>query len=204
MQRRTFLCTLGVSCLSLCVPQITFAASKALVVYFSKTGEQYGVGVISKGNTAIVAEMIAKKTSADLSEITRVDDTYPKTYQALCDVAKDELTKKVRPKYSMSITDLSGYQTIFIGAPVWWGDWPMVMYSFFEQANLAGKMLIPFCTHEGSGLSEFDKKLAKACPKSRVGQGLAIVGRDAQKHSAKVDTALDGWLKKLAAQGVVF
>ena len=82
------------------------------------------------------------------------------------------------PAYAREVPDLSQYSTIFIGAPVWWGDWPMIMYTFFEnnKEGLAGKTLIPFSTHEGSGLSGFDKKLSSACPDATVLDGLAIRG----------------------------
>ena len=112
--------------------------SSVLVVYFSRTGEQYGVGEIDKGNTAIVAEMIADKTEADMFEILPVDDHYPMTYDALTDVAKQEQSDNARPEYSGGVPDLSQYDTVFMGAPVWWGDWPMIMYTFFENEDLSG------------------------------------------------------------------
>ncbi len=173
--------------------------SKTLVVYFSRTGEQYTVGVINKGNTAIVAEMIAEKTGADLWEVLSVDDHYPMTYSALTDVAKKEQNDKARPSYKGTAPELSGYETVFIGAPVWWGDWPMIMYTFFEQNRnaLAGKTLIPFSTHEGSGLSGFDKKLASAVPGATVGEGLAIRGNDAQNRQDSVRESVNGWLNDL-------
>ena len=64
--------------------------SNILVVYFSRTGEQYTVGVIDKGNTAIVAEMIAEETGADMFEIMPADDHYPMTYDELTEVALTE------------------------------------------------------------------------------------------------------------------
>ena len=172
---------------------------KALVVYFSRTGEQYTVGVIEKGNTAIVAETIAEKTGADLWEVLPADDHYPMTYSALTDVAKREQSEKARPAYKGTAPDLSGYDTVFIGAPVWWGDWPMIMYTFFEQNRnaLAGKTLIPFSTHEGSGLSGFDKKLGSAIPGAAVGKGLAVRGNDAQNNRGAARDSVNAWLDGL-------
>ena len=172
-------------------------ANKVLVIYFSRVGEQYTVGVIEKGNTAIVAEMIAEKTGADLFEIIPADDRYPMTYAALLDVAKQEQNQKARPEYSGTLPDLTRYETIFIGAPVWWGDWPMIMYTLFENNDFAGKKLVPFSTHEGSGLSGFDRKLAAACPKAEVLTGLAIRGNDAQNRQDAVLQSVEGWLQKL-------
>ena len=174
-------------------------AGNALVVYFSRTGEQYTVGVIDKGNTAIVAEMIADETGADLFELLPVDDHYPMTYDELTDVAKREQNEDARPEYAGDLPDLNGYDTIFMGAPVWWGDWPMIMYTFFENnaGALSGKTLVPFSTHEGSGLSGFDKKLAKACPDAEVLKGLAVRGNDCQNRQDSVRKDVTAWLDEL-------
>ncbi|MBO7107410.1 MAG: flavodoxin [Verrucomicrobia bacterium] len=173
--------------------------TKALVVYFSRTGEQYTVGVIDKGNTAIVAEMIAEETGADLFEVIPEDDHYPMTYSELTDVAKKEQKDNARPAYAGDVPDLSQYSIIFIGAPVWWGDWPMIMYTFFETNadGLKSKTLIPFSTHEGSGLSGFDKKLSSACPDATVLDGLAIRGNDCQNNQDSVRKKVGEWLTKL-------
>ena len=173
--------------------------SDVLVVYFSRTGEQYNVGEIDKGNTAIVAEMIAEETGADVFEILPEEDYYPYTYAELTDVAKQEQKENARPAYAGEVPDLEQYTTIFIGAPVWWGDWPMIMYTFFEENAdaLAGKTLIPFSTHEGSGLSGFDSKLSSACPDSTVGEGLAIKGSDAQNEQDDVKDTVNEWLSEL-------
>ena len=175
------------------------SANHTLVVYFSRTGEQYTVGNIDKGNTAIVAQMIADETGADLFEIIPKNDNYPNTYDELTEVAKREQNEKARPEYQGNVPDLSKYQTVFIGSPVWWGDWPMICYTFFEKNKdaLAGKTLIPFSTHEGSGLSGFDSKLSKACPESKVGEGLAVRGNDAQNKQDSVRTSVKDWLSGL-------
>ena len=170
--------------------------SKTLVVYFSRTGEQYTVGVIDKGNTAIVAEMIAEKTGADLYEILPETD-YPYTYSELTDVAKKEQSENARPAIKGELPDVSGYDTIFIGSPVWWGDWPMIMYTFFESVDLSGKKLVPFSTHEGSGLSGFDKKLASAVPGAEVLTGAAFRGGDCQNNKSKVESSVSDWLNGL-------
>ncbi len=173
------------------------AGDGILVVYFSRTGEQYQVGVIDEGNTAIIAKMIAEKTGADMYEILPEQDYYPYTYAELTDVAKKEQNEKARPAYQKKDVDLSEYGTIFIGAPVWWGDWPMIMYTFFESEDLSSKTLIPFCTHEGSGMSGFDKKLASACPNSTVSEGLAIRGNEAQNQRDSAASKVNTWLATL-------
>ncbi len=175
----------------------TASGSRILVVYFSCTGEQYEVGVIDKGNTAIVADMIIDATGADRFEILPADVIYPNTYDELTDYAKQEQRDKARPAIKGELPDLSQYDTIFIGAPVWWGDWPMICYTYFEANDFSGKTLIPFSTHAGSGLSGFDKKLSGAAPGATVETGLAIRGSDAQNNREKVRSDIDSWLAKL-------
>ena len=174
-------------------------SGRALVVYFSRTGEQYTVGVIDKGNTAIVAEMIAEAAGADLFELLPADDRYPMTYDELTDVAMREQNENARPEYAGDLPDLAAYDTIFIGAPVWWGDWPMILYTFFENNAevLSEKTLVPFSTHEGSGLSGFDKKLARVCPDADILSGLAVRGNDCQNRQDSVREDVAGWLSGL-------
>ena len=173
------------------------SGSRILVLFFSRTGEQYQVGVIEKGNTAIVAEMVAEATGADLYEVLPADDHYPMTYKELTDVALQEQRDRARPAYAGAIPDMNAYDTIFIGAPVWWGDWPMIMYTVFENTPLSGKTLIPFSTHAGSGLSGFDRSLANQYPDCTVAKGLAIAGTDAQNNPDKVQSSVAGWLGEL-------
>ena len=171
--------------------------SDVLVVYFSRTGEQYNVGVIDKGNTAIVAEMIAEETGADTFEILPKNDTYPTTYDELTDVAKQEQKDNAKPSIKGDLPDLSRYSTIFVGAPVWWGDWPAICYTYFEANDFFGKTLIPFSTHEGSGLSGFDTKLFGAAPGADVKTGLAVQGQDAQNRQSDVRESVKDWLAEL-------
>ena len=182
---------------TLTVREFPETKTNILVIYFSRAGEQYTVGVIDKGNTAIVAEMIAEQTGADLFEVLPVDDHYPMTYNALTDVAKQEQNTNARPEFAGELPDLAQYDTIFVGAPVWWGDWPMIMYTVFENNDFSGKKLIPFSTHEGSGLSGFDRKLASACPNAEVLTGLAIRGNDCQNKQDSVKVSVSQWIAGL-------
>ncbi len=187
------LCTLA----TLAAPA-AFAAEtgKTLVVFFSHTGENYNVGVITEGNTAIIAKIIAAKTGADSFEIKPVRP-YPQKYKECTDLAKKERNEHARPEYESSVANLAQYDRVFIGAPVWWGDWPMIIYTFLEKNDLSGKTLIPFCTHEGSGLSGFGAKLSVAVPGAKVLEGLAVTGHTAQRDRKAAEKAVDAWLRKL-------
>lgn len=93
---------------------------KKLVVFFSHTGENYNVGYIEKGNTHIIADMIADATGADRFEVVP-EKGYPKdTYQRCIEIAKRELQQNARPAVIGDIA-IEDYDVIFIDYPQWWG-----------------------------------------------------------------------------------
>lgn len=157
--------------------------SKVLVVYFSRCGEQYGVGEIVKGNTAIVAELIAAKTGADIFEINVLEDKYPNSYTSLIQFAKQEKQSNARPKIVGEIQDFDKYDTIFIGYPNWWGDMPMPVYTFIENYDMSNKKVYNFCTHEGSGGVHKDD--------------FAIYGHTAQNDKEITCKKISEWLNKI-------
>ena len=174
-----------------------FAAEKSIVIYFSHTGENYSVGIIKEGNTAKVAKEIAAQTGASTWEIKEAE-AYPVKYDECIARAKKELQAKARPVFQGKAPDLAAYDTIYLGYPNWWGDAPMVVYSLLDKAAIDGKRILPFCTHEGSGLGSTARKLAKAYPKAKVEQnGLALRGATAQKDAVAVRKAVAEWLKSL-------
>lgn len=95
--------------------------SKALIVYYSRKGENYWNGSIKnleKGNTEIVAEMIAEQTGGDLFEVETVKE-YPADYYACIEEAKAELREKARPELKSYVDNLAQYDTVFLGYPNW-------------------------------------------------------------------------------------
>ena len=168
---------------------------KILVAFFSRAGENYAVGHIEKGNTHIIAEMIAAETDGDLFHIEPVT-SYPDDYTECTEVAKRELNVKARPAIKGDIK-VEDYDIIFIGYPNWWGDMPMPVYTFIEKHSWQGKTVIPFCTHEGSGLSGTENKLKAACKGATVLKGLAVRGATAQNAQAQAKESVNNWLGKL-------
>jgi len=173
----------------------TKSNKKVLVAYFSRTGEQYSVGNIKKGNTAIIGEMIASKTGADTFEIKVVKDNYPKGYNDLTKYAQTEKRNNERPEIAGKI-NIADYDVIFIGYPNWWSDMPMPVYTFLESYDFKGKTVIPFCTHEGSGLSGTERNV-KTVTKADVKDGIAIYGHVAQNSPKEADKKVSDWLKTL-------
>ena len=174
----------------------TLTSSTILVVYFSHTGENYNVGVIEKGNTHIIAEMIAEEVGADLFEIQPVNP-YPDTYDACTDVAKKEQNENARPEIVGSVDNMEQYDTVFVGYPIWWGDLPMAVYTFLESYDFSGKTVIPFCTHEGSGLSGTNRSIESTCSGATVLDGLAIRGSVAQNQQDTARSDVSKWLAGL-------
>ena len=173
-----------------------FAQSKILVAYFSRTGEEYGVGNITKGNTAIVAEIISQKLGADLFEIKTVK-SYPVSYDECTKVASREKAQKARPELATRVDNFSDYDIIFVGSPVWYSDAPMAVYNFLESYDFSGKKIIPFVTHAGSGLGDIPQRFSLACPNSKILQGFAIYGTTAQKNFSETESKVSDWLKKI-------
>ena len=164
---------------------------KALVVFFSHAGDNYSVGNIEVGNTKIVADYISEIIGADQFEI--VTHKYDgMAYTPLIKLAQEEADNGELPEYEGDV-DLSQYDTVFIGGPVWWGTYPQVMFTFFRDYDLNGKTIIPFTTHEGSGLASCVEDVKRAYPNADVKPGFAIYGHDVRSGRNKVEK----WLKGL-------
>ena len=172
----------------------TEGGSNMLVAYFSLAGEQYGVGVVEEGNTSIIAHMIAEQAGADLFEI-EPETPYPTTYQGLLDVSQQEMRDNARPEIADTVDNMDDYDTIFIGYPNWWGDMPMIVYSFLESYDLSGKTIVPFCTHGGSGLSDTESTIADITG-GTMKDGLAIPGTTAQNDRDTAKSKVTDWLRR--------
>lgn len=168
---------------------------KILVAFFSRTGENYAVGRIEQGNTHIVAEMIASATGGTLFRIEPATP-YPDDYRACTEIAQREKRSKARPALVGEIA-AEEYDVIFLGYPNWWGDLPMPVYTFLERHDWQGKVVIPFCTHEGSGLSDTENRLRTACRGASVLNGLAVRGAVAQNERETARKQVLEWLKQL-------
>lgn len=171
------------------------AQQKVLVAYFSHAGENYSVGVIKKGNTKIIAEMIANQMHGDLFEMMPVND-YSSNYKVCVKTAAEEKRQNARPALK-SDTIIESYDVIFIGYPNWCGDMPMIVYTFLEKHNWQGKTVIPFCTNEGSGLSDTEHSIAKSCKGATTLPGLSLRGAVAQNEQEKALQQVTSWLNKL-------
>lgn len=169
--------------------------NKKLVAYFSVAGEVYNVGTVDVGNTAIMSSYIVDYLKADSFEIVPVKP-YTTIYKDLIEVAKEEQRNNARPEIKNKISDFEEYNTIFIGYPIWWGDLPPIVYTFLEEYDFSGKTVIPFNTHEGSGISGTYDRIKNKLSNANVNtNGLALQGKVSRTDDGKSETI--NWLKNL-------
>ena len=163
-----------------------------LVVFYSRADENYFSGsrrYISIGNTEKVANMIAEVSGADLFKIEQ-KFPYAADYDTCISQAKKDMQAKARPELVSIPDSLKDYDEIYLGYPNYWGDMPMAVYSFLENFDWTGKVIHPFCTHEGSGLSGTESKIRNSCKGAVVTSGLAIQGGSVDHARASVE----GWV----------
>ena len=172
---------------------------KVLVVYFSTANNNTADAISSatpmiggKGSTEYLAWMIGEKTGAQVSAIIP-DEAYPLSYDDTTDKAKQEQNDNARPGFTISVNP-EEYDVIFVGYPIWWYEIPMVMETFFDRYDFAGKIIIPFNTHLGSRDGGTYSDIAELEPDANVLEGLAVNGekvKDAEKTVSE-------WLDKLS------
>lgn len=171
---------------------------KILITYFSRKGANYVNGSIINllvGNTETAAKMIQESAGGDLFEIKTVK-TYPNDYTETTKVAQIEQRQNARPELAAHVENMDEYDTIILGYPNWWGTMPMAVFTFLEEYDFTGKTILPFCTHEGSGMGHSESDIKKLCPGAKVEKGLPIRGssvKGAEKEISK-------WVEKVSGR----
>ena len=184
-------------------PSTTPARNRSLVVYFSMpettnpnnmtTEEDNSTVVINGevlGNTQYMAYVIQEHMGADIFRIEPVNP-YPIDHSTLVDQARNEQDRDFRPAIAGRISNLADYDTIYLGYPNWWGDMPMILYSFLEQYDFSGKTIIPFNTHGGSGFSGTVGTIRSLEPQAEVLNGLSISRNSIQNARQEIIDWLD-------------
>ena len=155
----------------------------ALVAYFSASGQ-----------TAKLAKTLAGVTGGDLFEIA------PETAYTAADLdwmdKKSRSTiemkdPKSRPAIAGKVADMTQYDTVFVGFPIWWYQAPRIIETFLESYDFSGKTVIPFATSGGSGMGKTNEKLAPSCPGAKL-----LHGKVFNSYSSKAD--LSAWVEALS------
>jgi flavodoxin len=175
---------------------VTQSNKKYLIAYYSRKGNNYVGGNIINlpiGNTEVIAKKIKGFLGGDLFEINTIK-SYPADYTETTEVAKIELHTNARPELANSVKNFADYDVIYLGYPNWWGTFPMAVFTFLESYDFSGKTIVPFCTHEGSGIGNSERDIKKLCPDAKLLSGIAIRGGSV----LKADNLVQDWIKNQA------
>lgn len=169
--------------------------SKVLIAYFSHAGNNYVNGRIVNlpvGNTEVAANILQNITKGDILKIEKIKP-YPIDYRETVDVSRTELKNNERPELVSKPESIDDYDVIILGYPNWCGTSPMPVFTFLESYDFSGKVILPFCTHEGSAMGNSENDIKKVCPKAKVLKGLPIKGSRVKESEKEIRQ----WLKKL-------
>jgi flavodoxin len=165
------------------------------LAYFSRAGENHWYGGrrhLDVGNTQVVAEMITSLVRADVYRI-QAADPYPDGYDATVDRNVAEQNTGARPAITGALPDTAGYDVVLLGSGIWNVRPPMIMSTFAEGVDLAGKTLHPFVTYAVSGLGSTVEDYARLCPDATIGTGLAVRGEEVSGARPQVES----WLREI-------
>ena len=161
---------------------------KSLIIYFSRADENYFGGemrYVDKGNTEVIAEYIKDIVGADIFKVEPLNP-YPANYMECIEEAKVR-TKEHNAPIKENVPNISNYEVIYVGSPIYWGGMPEELFTALKGLDYSGKIIRPFTTHEGSGLSGVPRQLKELCVGAEVMDGLAIVGSQVKNSKQKVE-----------------
>ncbi len=155
--------------------------SKNLVAYFSASGVTEGV-----------AEEVARAAGADLFEIEPVQpyttadlNWHDSNSRTTIEMKKDQ---SIRPEIVKGAGDVSGYDTIFIGFPIWWYIAPTIINTYLESGDFSGKKIVLFATSGGSGFGDTVEKLKPSAPGASIVAGKLLNGAAPEQVKKFVET----------------
>ena len=163
--------------------------AKKLIAFYSRADENYVNGLIKTlevGNTEAAANLIKELTGADLFKIEQ-QVPYSKNYNECIEQARSDQNQDKRPELKAYPETLDGYDVIYLGFPNYWSTMPMAVFTFLEHFDFSGKIIKPFCTHEGSGMGSSVNHIKKLCPSAIVETGLAIRGGRVNQSEKEIE-----------------
>ena len=167
--------------------------SKTLIIFFSRAGENYSVGIVETGNTEMIVDYLKKITKIKVFKI-QPQIEYPVNYDETLKVVKNEQNINSRPQIKEPLTNIDDYDVILLGYPVWYGHLPNIVKAQLELLNFEGKTIYPFNTHEGSETGNTIKEIKESVPKAIIKSGFPLEGHYARKSDSRKD--IRKWLEE--------
>jgi flavodoxin len=167
---------------------------RILLAYFSRPGENYWTGGrrnLKVGNTQVLVRAISARLDCDVHRIEAVDP-YPADYDETVERNVREQDTDARPAIANPLGSIDGYDTVLLASPIWNVRAPMIMSTFAERYDFAGKTVHLVTTYAMSGLGTTPEDYGRDCPGARIATGLAVRGEQARSASADVDA----WLRR--------
>ena len=168
----------------------------ALVVYFSRSGQNFPNLDLEVGNTAQVAGFIHDRMGGDIFQIVP-SVPYPDSPEETKRIARRELSEQIYPEYQGAAPDVGGYGTIFLGYPIWCDDMPMIVQTFIRDNDLSSSQIVPFVTYLGSHFGNSLQTLAASYPETTLIDGFERQGEDVFKDPENSRKAVGKWLERL-------
>ena len=185
--------------LLLLFPSLQIEPDKVLVLFFSRAGFNYYVGNVTNGNTEVMVDYIKKITNFDSHKIIPLID-YPIDYQETVNRTNREKSTQALPDILNNLTDISDYDTILLGYPIWHADLPRIVVTQLKLLDFEGKTIYPFNTHEGSGVGNSIEQIKKYASKAIVKEGFSLKGTEARKDDSH--ESIRKWLSDILGRKV--
>ena len=185
--------------LLLLFPSLQIEPNKVLVIFFSRAGFNYNVGNVTKGNTEVMVDYIKKVTNFDSHKIIPLID-YPIDYQETLNRTNREKSTQALPDILNNLTDISDYDTILLGYPIWHADLPRIVVTQLKLLDFEGKTIYPFNTHEGSGVGNSIEQIKKYASKAIVKEGFSLKGTEAREDDSH--ESIRKWLSDILGRKV--
>lgn len=165
-----------------------------LLAYFSRAGENYYYGArtnLEVGNTEVLAGMISALIRCDMHRIEAADP-YPDSYDAAVARNVREQNQDARPRISNPLPAIDQYDTVILASGIWNVRAPMIMATFTDSYDFAGKTIYPVTTHAMSGLGNTVGDYSRSCQGARMGEGLAVKGEEVREAGSDITS----WLQR--------
>ncbi|MGM9873834.1 MAG: flavodoxin [Bacilli bacterium] len=170
---------------------------KSIVVYFSKNGENivdHKVVDLPVGNTEIIARKIQALTSSDIFELKPVRP-YPYKYDDCLKVAEKEYQTNECHEFVHTYENLSDYDVVFIGFPIWYKSYPRIINRFIKEYDLKDKTILPFCTNDEGNFGIAELELRSLLSSSSLKPGFYVQGKDIHICNERLERWISRYFK---------